>query len=152
MKLTITSVDYAPAELHDQVPIEVELLKIIPGPDRPDYWLGKVEKPIRWIDNNIKKNITHVIVAARWAGTQIDSNFKNLPVGIAYVTDSSLLEDQKLDFNKSKYIAIGMSSVGDDAPEKLDHIIGGHIGPSFGLAQQKKPKSLFDSIKGLFKR
>jgi hypothetical protein len=96
MKLTITDVDYAPGELNDQVPIEVELLKIMPGPDRPDYWLGKVKAPIKWLDNNIEKNISHVIVAARWAGTQLDRNFKNLPVGIAYVTDSSLLEDEKL--------------------------------------------------------
>lgn len=153
MKLTITSVDYAPEELHGQVPIELELVKIMPGPDRPDYWLGKTEIPIRWLDNNIEKHISHVIVSARWAGTQIDSNFKNLPIGIAYVTDVSLLEDEKVNFNKIKYIAIGMSSVGDGTLEKLEHIISGNIAPSFGLAQpSKKSKRLFSILKNLFEK
>ena len=135
MRLTITSVDYAPPELHSQLPIGVELFKMMPGPDRRDYWLGKAECPIKWINDNIEKNVTHVIIAARWQGTYIDKNFKNLPVGIAYVTDASLVEDKKLDLKKCKYIAIGMSSVGTAIPEKLDHILSGNIGRSFGVGQ-----------------
>ena len=46
MKLTITTVDYAPGELYDQTPIVVKLLRQLPGPDRPDYWLGETERPI----------------------------------------------------------------------------------------------------------
>ena len=36
MELHVTSVDYAPEELHDQVPLVFELLREIPGSDRPD--------------------------------------------------------------------------------------------------------------------
>jgi len=42
MQLTVTSVDYAPDELYGQVPFVVNLLRQMPGSDRPDYWLGSV--------------------------------------------------------------------------------------------------------------
>ncbi len=111
MKLTIYDVDYAPKELSAQVPIEVDLLRMIPGSDRPDYWLEKTKLPLKWLDNDIEKSIPHIIVCARWVGTEIGTNFKKLPVGIAYITDQTLLEDEVLSFEKCKYIAIGTASV-----------------------------------------
>jgi hypothetical protein len=118
MELIIENVDYAPEELYGQVPIRIELLRELPGPDRPDYWLGKVNTPIKWIENNIEKHITHIVVAARWVGTQIKPGVRNLPVGISYVTDVSLLEDSELDFKKCYYCAIGMSH---DAIHNMSH-------------------------------
>ncbi len=47
MELHVTSVDYAPEELHDQVPLVFELLREIPGSDRPDYWIGRCKTPIQ---------------------------------------------------------------------------------------------------------
>jgi hypothetical protein len=105
----IESVDYAPAELYEQCPITVELIREIPGPDRSDYWLGEVRTPIEWIKEN--REITHVILAARWEGTRIEAKATNLPVGIAYVTDETLLSDSKLTFDKCAYVAIGLSHV-----------------------------------------
>ncbi len=138
MKLTITSVDYAPAELHEQMPLEIDLLRMLPGPDRPDYWLGKASKPVRWLDRNIERQVTHLVVAARWAGTRIGSDFKDLPVGIAYVTDASMLGDDATDFRKSKYIAIGQASVGDFVPPPRETVISGTNLPAFGLGQPTK--------------
>lgn len=69
MKLTLSSVDYAPAKLDEQVPIVVNLTRQVPGDDRPDYWLGEVEIPIRWIHENHERKVTHVGVSARWQGT-----------------------------------------------------------------------------------
>jgi hypothetical protein len=59
---------------------------------------------------------------------------KNLPVGIAYVTDISLLEDSELDFSKSAYVAIGIApdTTEGEAPARLQGILAGNIGRFFG--------------------
>ena len=44
MQLTITSVDYAPEELDEQIPIVAELLRELPGDDRPNYWLARTTR------------------------------------------------------------------------------------------------------------
>ena len=139
MQLTITSVDYAPSELEEQVPIVVDLIREIPGPDRPDYWLGRVQKPIRWLRNNLEVEVTHVVVAARWMGTQIAPGAKDLPVGIAYVIDESLLADSELNLSKCNYIAIGFSheTGGGNKPEPAKHILSGLIGRGFGLGRNE---------------
>jgi hypothetical protein len=138
MQLTVTTVDYAPEELHDQVPFTLELLRQLPGPDRPDYWLGRLETPIRWIDNNIERWITHMVLAARWEGTRIEPRVERLPLGIAYVTDDSLLEDNEVTFEKCRYVAIGISTEteGGRQPRKLTQIISGSIGKAFGTGKR----------------
>ena len=134
MRLTITSVDYCPADLSEQVPINVELLRQLPGPDRLDYWLGRLDKPLRWIRNNEQSFVYHLILAARWQGTRIEQGARNIPIGIAYVTDASQLMDSSFAFEKVAYVAIGMATeVGGGAsavPPKT--IQAGRIGPAFG--------------------
>ena len=103
----ITSVDYAPDDLPAQVPIEGTLLRRIPGPDRPDYWLAQLLEPVSWIDNGVGRSVTHLILAARYEGQTIREESEELVVGIAYVVDSSLLEDMRIDFAKCRYVAIG---------------------------------------------
>ena len=110
MKLNITSVDYAPEELHNQVPFAVKLVRQLPGPDRSDYWLGAIDGSLRWLDGNVERRITHVILAARWEGTHIAPQVEHLPVGIAYVTDPSQIEDASVSFEKCKYVAIGLGA------------------------------------------
>jgi hypothetical protein len=133
MQLTITSVDYAPEELYKQTPIVVDLVRQIPGDDRPDYWLGAVQCPIRYIKDNHERSITHLILAARWEGTQISPGAQQLPVNIAFVTDPTLLDDAKLDFKKSDYIAIGFASEtsGGKSVRPLTSILAGSIGREF---------------------
>jgi hypothetical protein len=138
MELTIESVDYAPAELYGQCPIVVELIREIPGPDRPDYWLGKVKTPIKWSKENEERQIVYLVLAARWEGTRIEAAAANLPVGIAYVTDETLLEDPRLTFDKCAYIAIGLSHV-EGAVEPIPktwNILSGTIGRLFGTGNQ----------------
>lgn len=139
MELTITSVDYAPEELDKQTPLVVHLLREMPGDDRPDYWLGEVETPIKWIHDNFEIEITHLILAARWEGTRIEPNVKDLPVGIAFVTDQSLLNDEKLDFKKCSYVAIGISyETGGGKPvKKNENILSGTIGRFFGMGNKR---------------
>jgi hypothetical protein len=52
MKITIDSVDYAPDDLYDQVPIVAWLTRQVPGDDRPDYWLCELVRPISWATPN----------------------------------------------------------------------------------------------------
>jgi hypothetical protein len=112
MKITVTSVDYAPDDLYEQTPFEAELLRQIPGPDRPDYWLASLPKPLRWRRDGKDTQVTHLVLAARWVGGQIARGMRTTPVNIAYVVDESLLTDAALDFQKSAYVAIGVA----DAP------------------------------------
>lgn len=138
MQLTIVSVDYAPEELYGQTPLVIDLLREIPGPDRPDYWLGRAVKPIIWLDENIERQITHVIVAARWEGTRIEPHVQNLPIGIAYVTDRDQINDSLVSFDKCKYIAIGFSheTQGGEALSESKNILAGTITRSFGLGNK----------------
>ena len=64
---------------------------------------------------------------------------EQLPVGIAYVTDETLLEDDRLDSGKCSYVAIGISSEtsGGKAPRPLTSILTGRIGWAFGMSKTK---------------
>ena len=114
MRLTITSID-GPEQLAANAPLVTDLLRQIPGPDRPDYWIAALQSPLTIVIDNYDRTITHLILAARWEGTTIASGATHLPLGIAYVTDLSLLNDPKLDFGKCHYVAIGVGSatIGD---------------------------------------
>jgi hypothetical protein len=111
VQLTVTSVDYAPDELHEQVPFFVTLLRQIPGSDRPDYWLGSVTPPLRWVVDGAEREITHLVVSARWVGGQFVKGARHLPLNVAYVIDASLLQDARLEFGKCAYVAIGVCDV-----------------------------------------
>ncbi len=137
MQLTITTVDYAPEDLYEQVPFVVDLIRQVPGNDRPDYWVGALQVPIRWLVDNQVREVTHLIVAARWQGTAIAPGAENLPVGIAYVTDPSVLNDEHLDLAKCAYVAIGISTdTGGGAKAKpLKEVLAGRIARSFGTGK-----------------
>ena len=45
------------------------------------------------MNENRELRITHLVLTARWVGTSIEPGVKELPVGIAYVTDETLLEN-----------------------------------------------------------
>ena|SRR5687767_2035307 len=107
MRILVTSVDYAPDDLYDQTPFEANLIREIPGPDRSDYWLSSLPKPIRWLNDGVQTSVDYLVLCARWEGTRIGAGMKSLPVGIAYVVDDTLLKDTRLTFDKCKYVAIG---------------------------------------------
>lgn len=140
MDVAVSTVDYNPPELSEQVPFTFTLLRMLPGPDRPDYWLGALRQPLRWIDKNIERSVAHVVVCARWAGTQIEEGFTNLPINIAYVIDPAQVTDPELSFDKCRYVAIGIASDVSDGrtnlPELTD-ILSGNIARGFGLGKRQ---------------
>ena len=137
MKLTVTMVDYNPPDLNDQVPFSFALVRQIPGPDRPDYWLGRLDSPLRWVDEGRERQVEYVVVSARWQGTQIEPRVEHLPIGIAYVTDPSQMDDAELSFDKCRYVAIGTASEteGGSVPPGLGASMAGIIAPAFGLGK-----------------
>ena len=88
-------------------------MRRIPGTDRPDYWLAELDRPVTWRQGDSERRITHLVVGARLEGTAISEDMAGLLIGIAYVTDQSVLEDEALDFAKCQYVAIGTADTID---------------------------------------
>jgi hypothetical protein len=104
MRFSILHVDGA-EDFDGELPLKGEILRQLPGPDRPDYFLAALDTPFTW--KKEKKIISHVIIAARWVGGALSATMSNTPVNIAYVIDDSVLSDERLDFRKCYYAAIG---------------------------------------------
>lgn len=133
MELTISSVDYAPEDLYDQTPFSVKVLRELPGEDRPDYWLCELRKPLNWSKDGQNRKATHIVLAARWQGTKIQSGIHDLPVGIAFVTDASLLNDSRFTMSKAAYASVGIAHDTTHGPvTESDEILSGVIAPAFG--------------------
>jgi hypothetical protein len=111
MRIRFDNVDYAPEELYEQVPFEAEFIRMVPGPDRPDYWLASLIKPLRWNREGQETEVTHLVLAARFMGMSLEPGLKSAGVNIVYVVDPSVLNDTVLDFNKGVYVAIGIGDI-----------------------------------------
>ena len=111
MKVKVTSVDYAPDELYGQTPFTARVLRQLPGPDRPDYLLAELAQPLTWQRDAATVSLTHLVLCARLVGGVIAPGATHLPINIAYVVDTSVLDDATLDFSKCHYIAIGTADV-----------------------------------------
>ena len=121
MQMTITSVDYAPNELHGQLPMVVELLRPMVGKAAgPTYWLGAVQRPVRWVVDGTEREITHLVVTARWVGDRIGAGAAAMPINIAYVTNATLLDDEQLDMTKGAYVAVGVCDISAHGGGALD--------------------------------
>jgi hypothetical protein len=112
VKIVIKSVDHAPDDLYDQIPIKGRLVRMLVGKDRRgrDYWLVELATPIWWTTDGLKHVIHHLLVAARWEGTSIQPGAL-LPVNISYVTNDAVLLSEVLDLGHAEYVAIGMAKI-----------------------------------------
>lgn len=129
--VAITSFDEAPIELTWQTPMNGELYRLMPGPDRPDYSVMVLERPIhfypserfdvgrvpapRQVPDRKGRPMVRVdalVVCARFVGQQLHAGMRDLAVNIAYVIDDSLLGDPSLDLAKIEYAAIGFLTEG----------------------------------------
>jgi hypothetical protein len=127
----IAAFEQAPDELTWQLPVRGELYRLMPGPDRPDYSLMLLEKPLvfypapgfdlgrlgaeRFTEDRQGRRMVQVhalVVCARFVGQQLHPGMVDLPVNIAYVIDQSLARDDSVDFTKIEYVGIGLLSEG----------------------------------------
>jgi hypothetical protein len=107
VRFRVTEVDSAPADLELQVPFSFDLVRELPGRDRPDYWLASLPQPLAWKDGSEKRTIHALVIASRFAGERLTVDTKRVTIAIAYVVDETLLNDASFDFAKAKYVAIG---------------------------------------------
>jgi hypothetical protein len=111
-KIEINTTEKGPKELELQLPISAEAIKELPGKDRPDYVLAKLELPILWVnkEKEISKEIDFVVLCAKFKGQSVSSSMKNMTVAVAYVIDNSIQDDVTLNFKKCKYVAVATAS------------------------------------------
>lgn len=102
IRIQLIGCDYAPADLEAHLPIVCNLLRMLPGKDRPDYWLAKCENPVKYEN----ANVNYLVVTPRFVGQKIKKGMGTIALGVAYVTDESLIHDDTLSFEKCKYVAI----------------------------------------------
>ena len=67
---------------------------------------------MEWYVDGAEREVTHLVVSTRWVGGQFVTGARDLPISIAYVKDLSVLEDERLEFSKCAFVAIGVCDVG----------------------------------------
>jgi hypothetical protein len=82
MRVAIDNID-GPSELAAKALVIAQLLRQCPGPDRPDYWIAALDPPFTIVIDNDDREITHLVLAARWVGTAIGSGMTLLPVDMS---------------------------------------------------------------------
>ncbi len=130
----IARFDRAAEELSWQLPVNGELYRLLPGPDRPDYSLMLLRRPLHFyptegldgfdmervdpeqrIPDRKGRPMVRVhalVVCARFVGHQLQPGMADLPVHIAYVIDNSLARDERIDFAKIEFAGAGFLSEG----------------------------------------
>lgn len=125
-RVKITGFETAPDELTWQLPVRGELYRLMPGPDRPDYSLMVLERPLlfyppegldlehvgveRLVEDRQGRRMVEVhalVLAALFVGQQLHPGMVDLPVHVAYVMDQSLAQDTSVDLAKIAYAAVG---------------------------------------------
>jgi hypothetical protein len=112
MKISIGYIDMGPPELFEAVPIRGTVLKVIPGPDRPDYTLVKLDRPITGSHGGPEFVVRYLVVAARLMGLQFGPGKRDVPANIAYVIDESVLTHETLEFSKCLPVGVGAADIG----------------------------------------
>jgi len=121
----LTRLDLGPAELESALPLRADALRVMPGPDRPDYLLARFERPLKYrtpvgfdmtrADPALRGQdadgdfvvVQGIVVCARFVGQGFRSGMRDLAINIAYVIDNSLANDTQVDFAKLEYVAVG---------------------------------------------
>lgn len=155
-KVVITGLDAPPPELEWQLPLNGELYKLLPGPDRPDYSVMVLERPLlfypaesfdlgRLEDDQRTEDrrgrpmvrVHALLLCARFVGQQLHPGMTDLAVNLAYVIDNSLARDEVVDFVKIEYAAVGSISEGHRAAEPtVDDAADGSEPPVIGAESE----------------
>jgi hypothetical protein len=130
----LTRLDLGPAELEKALPIRADALRVMPGPDRPDYLLARFEKPLKYrtpvgfemerADPTLRGRdeqgdfviVQGIVVCARFVGQGFRSGMRDLAINVAYVIDNTLANDPRIDFAKLEYVAVGFIDDAEAAP------------------------------------
>jgi hypothetical protein len=133
--VTVTALDGAPDEIVAQEPLDGELLRVIPGADRPDYCVVILDRPVRFrpdpdldLGRVLAEQLTAepdgrplvwiraVVVVARFVGEQVTPGARGLAVDVALVLDDTTLRADLLDFAKVLPVGVGTFDHRDPPP------------------------------------
>jgi hypothetical protein len=134
MRLSIDSFDCAFVEIEKAAPIQVLLLRQLPGRDRSDYWLGQLEIPLQVPISGEPQTVTYVIVASRWVGHPIRPGILGVPINLAFVLDESQVDEETVNFSKSRFVAIGSADEvsAPNQSKKAQQTTSGYVDRFFG--------------------
>ena len=135
--ITIDGIDLGPDDLAAQLPRYAELLRPIPGADRPDYALAVMKDTPLTFDTTlsalraggvdpatadpdlirfapdgerVRLFVYGLVLAPRLVGDRIHPAMRRLPVALAYVVDNTVMRDESLDFAKCYYAGVAFIS------------------------------------------
>lgn len=135
--ITIDGIDIGPDDLAAQLPRQAELLRPIPGPDRPDYALAVMKDAPLAFDTtltalreagvdpatadpdliryhpdgeHVRLFVFGIVLAPRIVGDRIHLSMRGMPVALAYVIDNTAMRDEQLDLTKCFYAAVAFVS------------------------------------------
>lgn len=95
----------------DLARVDRSTLRELPGPDRTDYWLARLERPLRYARDDAEREIRYLILASRYVEESIRAGIGRIVVGIAYVLDDEQTSLPAVDMSKCLYAAIGEAEV-----------------------------------------
>ncbi len=104
--VVVDAVDVGPPELAEQLPVAAELLRVLPGPDRPDYALAALGSPLRWDAPDGPREVHALVLAPRFVGDRLAPDLRDLWVGLAYVVDLAQLRAPAVDLAMCHYAAV----------------------------------------------
>ena len=104
VELELKASDYGPDDLPEQLPVKISVLRQMPGPDTPNYWLAKCASPIHWKKQDL--DINYLIVGCRFVGAEMKKGIGNIALNIAYVIDESIINDTVTQLEKCVYVAV----------------------------------------------
>ncbi len=128
----IRSLDLGPTDFGGQLPVRANITRQIPGPDRDDYLVSILERPIKYHypaafsttraqhaflatdEDGPFLWVYAIVVCARLVGTRFHARMRSMPINIAFVIDNTLGNDERLDFGKVEFAAVGFA---DAVPE-----------------------------------
>ena len=100
MKLTIADVADAPEELHEQTHFVIKQIEYIPGTEKLYLWLRILSNKLGLIDNRPEQIVTHILITARWLGISIVPNVNSFPIGISFLSNQFVFNNETLDLKK----------------------------------------------------
>lgn len=118
MKLLISSVDTGPDELTSALPINARLVRQLPGPDRPDYWLVQIVSPLSLQVRGKQIECKHAVIAARFFGYSLDLPTVSIAIGFAIVVDDAQIIEPEVKFQYIEYLAVCEASINEDLSPK----------------------------------
>jgi len=132
-RFRITRFDVGPADLAAQLPLEATMLRFLPGPDRPDYFLARLDRAVLWRtttaalasagadpaavvagggvtagDGSVTISTSLIVGAARLAGEQLHNGMVDLGVNLALVLDPAVEQAERLELDRCAYVAVAL--------------------------------------------